>query len=623
MATIATLAAKLQVDGGDQFRAEIERSIEKVEKLQRHVRNLKDQVSAVGKTPVKLQLNGADAFAGKLSVINKTAFAAGDSVSKATGKMALGLNDAQRAMRGLAATSGGLGKLAPIVEAIASPAGLAALALGGLAVVVAKVYAEYDEFARRDIRDKLATEAGAVAVATAEWNAFYDALARGSDDAGAESARNLAGASSALAENLKRASAEIKRLEDSNKKLGGMSVVGMSDSDVAAVVAQINRQEAAIDDLRETMTELAKGTGVVVNTAKAHADAEKAREAALKKSADEAKRLREEMEKINQAAAGTIQGVLSSVTAGFTVSKPQRGASAYVDLFGPLVTALENATEAYKKAIPPVAIDKTLAAGIGGPTGAIIEGAQSGGIKGALLAMIMQSEQFGKLVGFLNEHVQRIANTLGAFIEPLIPIVEEVVETFRPMLEAARPLIALYQAMNPAVLVASAAIRILGDVIGSVTRTITGFLLGFLKMVRKLLDRMHISWKPLDNAIDDLRKSMKDTAKAADDAAQALGAIIPEGYKLVEFRKFNASPAQQTYYGPNGVTTGGGLQSGSGGPASATASGATSGEVGSLAGATFILHGVSDVPSLWRELQRVGQRQGTIRSGRSVYSGGV
>ncbi len=656
---IAVLAAKLKVDGGDQFRGEMERSTAKVDALGKHLQRLKDQVAAVGKTPVKLEMRGAEAYAGKLQMLNKSAFVAGESVTRAGqstvaagAAMSLSMGNVQQAARGLGGALGGLGSLGPIVSALASPAGIAASAIGGMVLVIKKLREEIaeldkmdfagtlDEMARAGAGRDAAAQALISGIATGKSGKELDLLVAQAEKTG-ELSHEVSAAAKAVAGYRKEQEALVAAMRPSQDALAEWQAKLTALENVAdkRSLTIRNRLEIAQGRVKKYTDALGaqEGTfasltakidatwGAVKNHAKETGGATTRTNAyteALKRAAAEAKRLHEEMEKVSEAAADTLQGVLSSVAAGFTAKRPPRGtAASYVDMFGPLIDALENATEAYKKATPSMDIRPSLAAGIGGPTGAVIQGAQAGGAPGAILALFMQSEQFGKAVEIMNEHVLRIANVLGAVIEPALPILRDVVDGFKPLLEVARPLVSLYMAMNPVMIVAARAAAIFADTVTMATRMFSGTVLGILKAIRKALDKMGISFKPLDDTISSLKKSMKDLGKTADDTAAALGAIMPEGYKLLEYRRYNAQPGQQVYYGPSGTTTGGGI-SPTGTPTGQSGNAASGGGVGSFAGATFILQGVQTESELWRKLKGIDRREQTIRTGRAAYSSG-
>lgn len=596
---------------------------------------------------------------GALSVINKTAFAAGQATTAAAStvaaagkKITMSLGGVGQAARGAAASFGGLGALGPVVEAITSPVGIAALALGGLALAVREVWKEYDEFANRDIRDKLAAETGAVKVAAAEWNAFYDALARGDDETKANSERILAGTNAAFGENRARAIAEIDRLEESNERLGKTSLLGLSESDIAVIVKQIDDQNESIRLLRGSLKDMAKDTGSVANAAKDHAEAESKRSSALKKSADEAKRLREELEKARLARVRKIIGRMQDSgmvgKIGGEQVTPSNGAAASIGM-GVMRGSIQG-LEASAAARAKQQAAMSSIAGSAGLAGSVAMSAASGNPLQAAATIITASEGFQKAIAPVNDMLQRFADAIGEPLAVVSPLLEHLAEATRPLLGVLQVANGILTRINPAFLILSVSLRAAAGAAKIIGDAFINGALGLLRAIKALLPkRLEPKW------LNDSIKSLKKFRDTVDEVSEALGAILPEGYKLLELRRFNADPGIQNPYGGTGGSGGGSdlptsmypsidappgyhwawvngawrlVENGS--TSSSTGSSATSGSSGngatstpSLAGATIILQGVQSESELWTKLRRMGQREATVRTGRASYVSGA
>lgn len=384
---------------------------------------------------------------------------------------------------------------------------------------------------------------------------------------------------------------------------------------------------------------------------------------------------------------GTVAAVLGSVIDSHSRSTDAVAgpgdATGYMDIVSTAVKAVEGAAGQVVSA-EEARIERnarrssTLGFGAGITTdlsrsvlGGAAQGAAAGpfgAIGGAVLALVTSSKGFQKVMDAINPVLQMFSDALGAGLEVVAPMIRSLGETLKPLMGTFGVMNKLVLQMNPAFIVASAALRVLTDVIDTVADMIITTMLGVMKGIKKALGKMGISWKGLDKAID----AMKDLRDGASDAAKALAPLgdinVPPGYNI-GLRRWGADeanaappPAAET---PDMVPPGFVRRTcpvhgeylfpiswiGSGDPhticrildeaensdgqgtaassnAMTAAEGAeTSGSAGGSRGSrlprgaqtfqncTFVLEGVNDAEGLFRELERVGMRRNVVRSG--------
>ena len=663
---IAVLAAKLKVDGGDAFRGEMEKSTKKVDELSRHIKGTRDQLNEFGKTNVKVAMRGADAFSGKLKVLGKTSYdttAAVKSASKAvaaSGDVARGagikLTGMQNAARGAAAAFGGLGKLGPVVGALASPVGIVSAAIGGMAVAIKKL----KEANKNLDLESLTGQFEEMDKKLAEIQAGGSALVRGIIDGASPQALTAIVAS---AQSMARLAADeaIARKEtdaflEKQKKLAADIASEQEKLNAVPVSASTRDQRKAMQDWiddaerqqKNLTTRIEQTWAALVPQAKVTAEIKSEADKLLevenkrKKTAKEILTEDEKLLKIRRIISRLQDsGYATKVGGGEMVSTGRAtgaGAGVMAGAMGGVTAGVGN------RAAAMLAANKSAAQGMfgGGLAGSVMQGGASGGVAGAGIALLSASEGFQNALKPVNELLQSFANALGATVQPMVPTLQALSDTLSPFLQAMQPVVELMFKFNPAFAGLTFAAKALGDAMLRVTRVFTHSVLGVLKAINRALDKMHISWKPLESAIDSLRKSLKDTADAADQTAANLGAIMPEGYKLLENRVYNASPGTSVYHGPNGTVSGGGLidgaydssnaalrvvNVGAANTSGSSGNGATASGASASGGAGIVIqhaefHGVKDLAELHDKLTRMTQRGRAIYSGRMAYGTG-
>lgn len=263
-----------------------------------------------------------------------------------------------------------------------------------------------------------------------------------------------------------------------------------------------------------------------------------------------------------------------------------------------------------------------LKGGVSGIAGNVMQGAATAGPLGAFAALIAASEGFAAVLEPVNELLQMVSDTLGEALMPFVPLLNDIVEAFRPMLDAVRPLIGLFVALSPGLLVLGPALRGLAGLIGNVTDWITDAILGFLLAVKKLLKRLHISWDPLNDAIRDLKNAHTEAAEASREMTSGLIGLA-DGWKIA-LNRFNADDGRPWWAGSGSGSGGSGSgdnfgawfvganQGGAPDPL-AMASSATSG--GEFAGAVINVFGVQSRSELLREVRSAERERRNVDRG--------
>ena len=226
-----------------------------------------------------------------------------------------------------------------------------------------------------------------------------------------------------------------------------------------------------------------------------------------------------------------------------------------------LSRALQAAKESFKelgRTIKNVAGPQIKGA-IGGLAGQVLkgaeEGAKVGGIKGAavgaILALVLASKQFARLLAVVNLFLQSTADFLGKLIEPLIP----VISIFLKLFSVLRGLLVGFLLIDVVLVVLRPLFKALFDVL----RFFGISLLKIIRFVQKSLGR---STKKTDEQLKELRDSTFETEGQLDDLGDAAAAAsealfnVPQGFKVAAERFAAQAPedggARDGDRGPSG-----------------------------------------------------------------------
>lgn len=264
---------------------------------------------------------------------------------------------------------------------------------------------------------------------------------------------------------------------------------------------------------------------------------------------------------------------------------------------------------------------------VGGPKGAII---------GAIAALLLASKTFKDLLALVNVNLQIVADLLGAFLEPLKPLVGII-------LMLARVLFFL----QPGFLLLALVMKPLTFLFKQIFEVLKFFGIIVLKVARFFLKLIGASTKNVDKQLKELRETTFDTAGEVEDLGDAANAAaealfnVPRGFKLAAAR-FRAQAGEAGGGdgpggpGPGGGDGGGGVrgpggarkgfgrfamvgfggpadQEGSEGPIGTTEAAATAESGGvTIENLTII---ADDPGELFRQLKELADRQGIARRG--------
>lgn len=186
-----------------------------------------------------------------------------------------------------------------------------------------------------------------------------------------------------------------------------------------------------------------------------------------------------------------------------------------------------------------------------------IEGGKAAGGAGAVVGVIstllLASKTFQDIMTILNKGLQVVADLLGAFLEPL------------------KPLIAITLMLAKAMLLASPGFLLLGIVLDALSplfkiffNIIRFFGIAILKIIRFFQKALRRSTKKTDAALKELRNTTFETAGDVDNLGDAANAAsealfnVPVGVKIAAAR-FAAQAAEGNGGGPGGGPGGSGL----------------------------------------------------------------
>lgn len=245
-----------------------------------------------------------------------------------------------------------------------------------------------------------------------------------------------------------------------------------------------------------------------------------------------------------------------------------------------------------------------------GFAGSVASTALSAGPAAAGLQLLMASKGFQAALEPVNATLQEFADVIGGPLEAFAPLLREASEALSPLLQTFRAMTPLLSMMNQTFYATSFALRGIAEVANFVSDAFISMALGLLKTLKAILpDRLEPGW------LDDSIKSLKKLRKSTDDVADAFdkfASILPEGYKLLNFRAYEYSPrVPASYYGLSQSSNSGGGSSGNG--MSAQGSSASSGDV------------VIQIDG--REIARASAvyrgREAIVRTGRAIYTTGA
>lgn len=207
--------------------------------------------------------------------------------------------------------------------------------------------------------------------------------------------------------------------------------------------------------------------------------------------------------------------------------------------------------------------------------------ALEGGITGALIALVSESDTFKTILANINPILQSVADALGRVIEPLLPIAVVLSDTLTPILEVLGAI--LNGVLEPALATLFPIIKLLGVAMLNTASIINWGQLQFAKMLsgitqwlsglpligstfKSLADASKAKVEELNNRQTDLSQSMKDLidltydeakakAKLADTAREVSEALrnVPSGFKIA-LRRYQVSDPTTGSYQPTSQT---------------------------------------------------------------------
>ena len=207
--------------------------------------------------------------------------------------------------------------------------------------------------------------------------------------------------------------------------------------------------------------------------------------------------------------------------------------------------------------------------------------ALEGGITGALIALVSESDTFKTILANINPILQSVADALGRALEPLLPIAVVLSDTLTPILEVLGAI--LNGVLEPALATLFPIIKLLGLAMLNTASIINWGQLQFAKMLsgitqwlsglpligstfKSLADASKAKVEELNNRQTDLSQSMKDLidltydeakakAKLADTAREVSEALrnVPSGFKIA-LRRYQVSDPTTGSYQPTSQT---------------------------------------------------------------------
>jgi len=252
--------------------------------------------------------------------------------------------------------------------------------------------------------------------------------------------------------------------------------------------------------------------------------------------------LKEEAARRLDASALEKKGLLAEARQATLAADAQKAlaesASAAAESFAKLERARANV---------PTELGGMLLSGTGPTTSAVMQGAETGSaagpwgaIIGAGVGLLTQSEAFKNMLEQVESILQKLADSVGKLIEPLMPLLSIfsemdsvlflLIDAITPIIEfVARPLFMVFRAFGIATL---EIIKFVGEIVNEIAQFFGG-------------EGAGLDLSGIDKALNNLKNSSYDTARAeqkvADKAREMSESLnIPSWWK-VELGRFNAA----------------------------------------------------------------------------------
>ncbi len=235
-----------------------------------------------------------------------------------------------------------------------------------------------------------------------------------------------------------------------------------------------------------------------------------------------------------------------------------------------------------------------------------IAGGTMGDLGTVLLDLVKKSEGFAKVLEAVNGVLQEVADTLGTVFAVVTPVVQSLGEALKPLLDAIRPLLMMLVRLDPVFLMLSMAVRllqpaieILTKVVTRVTSFVTASIVGFLTIIRMIMNKLGIDTDAVDEMIEVVEEAaapLDELGNAADGVGEAM-INVPVGFKVASDRLSQQSGEEppesrrifDRFFGGNGGAN------------------STDGQ-DSAAGSITIVS--NDPDEIWQKLSRLMERDG-------------
>lgn len=276
-----------------------------------------------------------------------------------------------------------------------------------------------------------------------------------------------------------------------------------------------------------------------------------------------AKELEALLGKIGQGTGKVDKDLAALLAQGRQITVVYEGTTKQGENF---IDSLKNMGAAFMelgKTIKNVALPQVKSA-ITGLAGQVLKGAETGAkvggpkgaIVGAITALVLASKTFKDIIALVNQHLALVANLLGAFLDPLKPLIAIVLLFARALLTSS----AIFNTLGIAMQLLTPVFKLLFEVfkvLGIVVLKVARF---FFKLLGKSTSNIDKQLKELEETTFETAGNVEDLGDAANAAAEALF-NVPEGFKVASAR-FRAQDAER---GGGGGTGDGGFPGGGGG----------------------------------------------------------
>lgn len=244
-----------------------------------------------------------------------------------------------------------------------------------------------------------------------------------------------------------------------------------------------------------------------------------------------------------RAEAGALEraGELGEARQTLLAAEASRALAEHASAAADALAELEAA-----RAAVPGELGGMLAGGLGSTTSATLQGVETGAaagpvgaVVGGLVGLLSQSEQFQGALASLEEIFQVLSDSVGALVEPLLPllaVVSEVAAGLGALLQALSPIVEfvarpLFEVLKAFGIVVLGLVKMIGEVINAFVKAFGGK--GFdLSGIDKALQR-------LERASYDSAREQQKVAEAARATTEAT-MNVPSWWK-VDLARFNAA----------------------------------------------------------------------------------